>query len=52
MSANQIDKMSQLKNGVPLHYILQNTRYPYHNIKFKYTSTGETERNIKSLKTI
>jgi len=28
MGANQFDKMSQLKNGVPLHYTLQNCRYP------------------------
>jgi hypothetical protein len=39
MGANQIDKMSQLKNGAPLHYILRNCRYPYPNIKFRYTST-------------
>jgi hypothetical protein len=51
MGANQIDKMSQLKNGEPLHYILRNCRYPYPNIKFRYTSTKEIEKIIKSLKT-
>ena len=48
MGANQTDKLSQLKNREP---ILQNCRYPYPNIKFRYTSTEETEKIIKSLKT-
>jgi hypothetical protein len=51
MGANQIDKVSRLKNGVPLHYILQNCRHSYPNIKFGYTSTQEIEKIIKSLKT-
>ena len=51
MAANQTDKMSQLKNGAPLRYILQNCRYPYPNINFRYTSTEEIEKIIKSLKT-
>jgi hypothetical protein len=51
MDANQIDKVSQLKNGAPLHYILQNCRHSSPNIKFRYTSTDETEKIIKSLKT-
>ena len=51
MGANQIDKLSQLKNRAPIHYILQNYRYPFPNIKFRYTSTEETEKIIKSLKT-
>jgi Notch-like protein len=51
MGENQIDKMSQLKKGAPLHYILQNCRYPYPDIKFRYTSTKEIEKIIKSLKT-
>ena len=51
MRANQIDIMSQLKNGVPLHYIHQNCSYPYPNIKFRYTSTKETDKIIKSFKT-
>ena len=51
MGANQIDKMSQLKNGAPLHYMLRNCRYPYPNIKFRYTSTEVIEKIIKSLKT-
>jgi hypothetical protein len=37
MGGNQVDKMSHLKNGVPLHYILQNWRYPCPNVKFRYT---------------
>ena len=49
--ANQIDKLSQLKNRAPIYYILQNSRYPYPNIKFRYTSTDGTEKIIKSLKT-
>ena len=32
-------------------YILQNCRYPFPNIKFRYKSTEETEKIIKSLKT-
>ena len=51
MGANQTDKMNQLKNGAPLHYILQNCRYTYPNIKFRYISTEEIEKIIKSLKT-
>ena len=35
--ANEIDKLSQLKNRAPLHYILQNCTYSYPNIKFRYT---------------
>jgi len=31
MGANQIDKVSRLKNGVPLHYILQNCELGYRN---------------------
>jgi len=38
---NQIDEMSQLKNGASLHYILRNCRYPNPNIKFRYTSTKD-----------
>ena len=49
--ANQIDKLSQLNNRAPIHYILQNCTYPYPNIKFRYTSTEEVEKIIKSLKT-
>jgi hypothetical protein len=37
MGAKQIDGVSQLKNGAPLHYILQNCRHSYPNIKFRYT---------------
>ena len=51
MGANQIDKVSQLKNGAPLHYILKNCKHPYPNIKFRYTLTQEIEKIIKSLKT-
>jgi hypothetical protein len=36
--------MSQLKNGAPLHYILQNCGYPCPNVKFRYTSTEEIDR--------
>jgi hypothetical protein len=50
MGANQID-MSQLKNGAPLQHILQNCRYPYPNIKFRYTSIKGMEKIIKLLKT-
>ena len=50
IGANQIDKMSQLKNGVPLHYRLQNCRYPYPNIKFRCRLTKEVEKIIKLLK--
>ena len=49
--ANEIDKLSQLKNRAPLHYILQNCTYSYPNIKFRYTSTEEREKFTKSLKT-
>ena len=49
--ANQIDKLSQLKNRAPIGYIIQNCRYPCLNIKFRYTSTEEREKIIKSLKT-
>jgi hypothetical protein len=51
MGANQIDKMNQLNNGEPLHNILQSCRQPSPSIKIRYTSTEETERIIKSLKT-
>jgi hypothetical protein len=51
VGANQIDIMSQSKNGAPLHYICQNCRYPYPNIKSWYKSTKEIEKIIKSLKT-
>ena len=36
---------------MPLHHILQNCRSSYPNIKFRYTSTEEIEKIIKSLKT-
>jgi hypothetical protein len=49
--ANQIDKLSQLKNRAPIRYIFQNCRYYYPNVKFRYTLTGEIEKIIKSLKT-
>ena len=42
--------MSQLNNRAPTHYILQNCRCPYPNIKFRYTSTEEIEKITKSLK--
>ena len=51
MGANQIDKMSELKSGALLHNTLQSYRQPYPSIKFRYTSTEEIERIIKSLKT-
>ena len=51
MGANQIDKMNQLKNGPPLHNILQSCRQHYPSIKCRYTSTEKTERILKSLKT-
>jgi Notch-like protein len=50
MGANQIGKMSHPKNGEPLYSTLQNCRYPYP--EFRYTSTKEIEKIIKSLKTI
>ena len=50
MGANQIDKLSQLKNGVPLHNIPQSCRHPYLSIKFRYTSTEEVDRIIKITK--
>ena len=43
--------MSQIQNGETLHHILQNCRHSYPNIKFRYTSTKEVEKMIKSLKT-
>jgi len=49
--ANRIDKLSQLKNRAPIHYIFQNCKCPFPNIKFSYTSTEEIENIIKSLKT-
>jgi hypothetical protein len=51
MGANQIDKASRLKNGAPLHYMLHNCRHSYPNIKFRYISTKEIEKIIKSLQT-
>jgi hypothetical protein len=51
MGANQIDKMNQLKNGAPLHNILRSCRQHYPGTKFRYSSTVETERIKKSLKT-
>jgi len=33
MGANQIDKMSKLKSGALLHYMLQNCRHSYPNIE-------------------
>ena len=51
MEANHIDKMSQIQNGATLHHILRNCRHSYPNIKFRYTSTKEIEKIIKSLKT-
>jgi Notch-like protein len=51
MGAKQIGKMSELENGAPLHHILQNCSYSYPKIKFRYTSTEEIEKIIKSLKT-
>jgi len=48
MGANEIVKLSQLKNRAPLHHIHQNCRYSYCNTKFWYTSTGEIEEIIKS----
>jgi len=51
MTTNQIDQLSQIKNGAPLRNSLQSCRQPYNNIKFRYTSTEEIERIIKSLKT-
>ena len=35
---------------MPIHYILQNCRYPYPNIEFRYTSTEEIEKIINALK--
>jgi len=51
MTAKQIDQLSQIKTGAPLRNKLQSCRQPYTNIKFRYTSTEEIERIIKSLKT-
>jgi len=51
MGANQIDKLSHLKSRAPIHFILQNCSYPYPKMKFKYISTEEIEKIIKSLKT-
>jgi hypothetical protein len=51
MGANQIDIMSQSKNGAPLQHICRNGRYPSPNIKSRYTTTQEIEKIIKSLKT-
>jgi hypothetical protein len=51
METNHTDKISQSQNGVTLHHILQNGRYPYPSINFRYTTTKEIEKIIKSLKT-
>ena len=51
MTANQIDKTSHLKSGAPFHNTLQSCMLPYPSIKFRYTSTEEIEKTIKSLKT-
>ena len=50
ITANQIDQLSQIKNGAPLRNKLKSCRQPYTNIKFRYTSNEEIERIIKSLK--
>jgi hypothetical protein len=47
MGANQIRKTSQLKKDASSLQICSN---PYPNIKFRYTSTVETEKMIKPLK--
>ena len=51
METNHTDKMNQIQNGETLHHILRNCRHSYPNIKFRYTSTKEVEKIIKSLKT-
>ena len=51
MEENHIDTMSQIQNGATLHNIPRNCRHLYPNIKFRYTSTKEIEKIIKSLKT-
>jgi hypothetical protein len=51
MEANHIDKISQIQNGNTLHHTLRKCRHPYPSIKFRYTSTKEIEKIIKSLKT-
>jgi len=35
----------------PIYYVFQNCKYAYPNIKFRYTSTEEIEKIIKSLNT-
>ena len=51
MGINHIDKMNHLRHGEPVNNILQNCKRPYPGIKFRYKSTKEIKRIIKSLKT-
>ena len=51
MGINHIDKMNHLRHGEPVNNILQTRKPPYSGIKFRYTSTKEIEKIIKSLKT-
>ena len=51
METNHIDKINQKQNEETLHYILRNCKHSYPNIKYRYTSTKEVEKIIKSLKT-
>ena len=51
MERNHTDKMNQIQNGETLHHTIRNCRHSYPNIKFRYTSTKEVEKIIKSLKT-
>ena len=50
MTANQTDQLSRLNNNIPVRTTLQKGQQSYTNIKFRYTSTDEIERIIKSLK--
>ena len=51
MVASHIERLNQLRSGMPVNNIHQNHKHPYPGIKFRHTSTKEIEKVIKSLKT-
>ena len=51
MVASHIQRLNQLRSGMPVNNIHQTHKHPYPGIKFRHTSTKEIEKVIKSLKT-
>jgi hypothetical protein len=50
LEANQTDSMHQITNTSPLSDLLKSHNNPYPIMKFRYTSTKEREKIIKTLK--